>query len=138
MWSSKTFFCVQLFPAIFIFHVFQDPGFSGSRSRVRVQGLDPSFRSSSIFITGWRGVNVNFLSGDPFKYIQYLFLRVCLHSVWIFYQQWKSQFYNNQNDNSARTLEIYLFNLGNSGFLCMDNIQLGSIITKSWEKENAL
>ena len=54
-----SFFWIQLFPTFFIVQVFsgsrffrvqvfQGPGFSGSGSRVLVQGLDPGFRSSHV------------------------------------------------------------------------------------------
>ena len=53
MWSSNLFVCIQhvfgfprfWIPTFFMSQVFQGPGFSGSESRVQVQGLGPGFRS---------------------------------------------------------------------------------------------
>ena len=64
MWSSNFFLCIQLLPTFFIVQNFQGPdfsesrffrvrvflrpGFSGSGSRVRVQGPGPCFRCSRL------------------------------------------------------------------------------------------
>ena len=45
MWPSNLFFCIQLFLAFFIVQ-----NFSGSGSRVRVQGLGPGFRISPLIM----------------------------------------------------------------------------------------
>ena len=46
MYSYNLFFCIQRFLTLFMSQVFQGPGFSGSGSRVKVQGLGPGFTSS--------------------------------------------------------------------------------------------
>ena len=49
MWSSNLFSASKLFMVqVFQGPGFHSPGFSGSRSRVQVQGLGPGFRSSNL------------------------------------------------------------------------------------------